>query len=205
MSYDFTQDWSKPTRSNTPQLMLQWPQGAECLEIGTFEARYTVWLADTYGHLPNFTVDTIDPYDAAIYGIPAAWMQQIQQRMWANHAACEHANKILPHHKPSHIALAEFITQGRTFDFIYVDGAHHAAQVLLDLCMSWCVLRQHGVMLLDDAVSWKSTQLMGIDTPASIATCPRMAVDTFIHNYWDQLEVLDMPQPYQVAIRKTHT
>jgi predicted O-methyltransferase YrrM len=46
-------------------------------------------------------------------------------------------------------ALCEFAGK-KTFDFIYVDGSHQTADVLLDACLSFKLVKPGGIILFDD-------------------------------------------------------
>ena len=49
-------------------------------------------------------------------------------------------------------------------------------------------------MLFDDSVVWRYK--------GDITNSPKIAVDNFIQCYWDRLEVLEIPNGYQLAIRR---
>jgi hypothetical protein len=80
-------------------------------------------------------------------------------------------------------------------DLIYVDGSHRAKDVLLDATLGFELLNVGGVMLFDDAISWRYGD--------SIHDSPKQAVDAFIACNWDRLKVLELPNGYQVAVQKT--
>jgi predicted O-methyltransferase YrrM len=43
-----------------------------------------------------------------------------------------------------------FQLQPQSFDVIYVDGSHHAADALTDIVMAFHLLKVDGVMMIDD-------------------------------------------------------
>ena len=43
-------------------------------------------------------------------------------------------------------------TIGKQFSFIYVDGSHYAGDALRDIVYSWKLLKQNGIMIMDDYV-----------------------------------------------------
>ncbi len=60
-----------------------------------------------------------------------------------------------------------------SFDFIYVDGCHHAAAVLADAAMSWNLLKPGGIIAFDDYEwNWGTEPLArpkaGIDAFSSV-------------------------------------
>ncbi len=77
-------------------------------------------------------------------------------------------------------------------DFVYIDAAHDAMNVLRDSVMHFEYLKIGGVMVWDD-VLWE-VMPHAVDRP-------RMAVESFISCYARKLEVIGLS--YQAAIRKT--
>jgi len=97
--------------------------------------------------------------------------------------------------KNSFEGLIELYNRGVKADLIYVDGSHFAKDVLTDAAISFEMLNVGGVMLFDDAVSWRYGQV--------IQDSPKIAIDAFIMCNWNRLKVLEMPNGYQTAIQKT--
>mgnify|MGYP003345107982 FL=1 len=92
----------------------------------------------------------------------------------------------------SSIELAEFIRDKLQYDFIYIDGSHTAADVLVDACMSWQLLKQGGIMLFDD-YHWNPGGYNEYQTP-------KRGVDAFSHAFGDQFKVVH--DGYQIAVQK---
>lgn len=82
--------------------------------------------------------------------------------------------------------------QIRGFDFIYVDAAHDAMNVLRDSVLAFELLYVGGVMIWDD-YAWTVMQ-DEIDRP-------RMAVDAFLACYARRLEIVSFGG-WQVCVRK---
>lgn len=76
-------------------------------------------------------------------------------------------------------------------DLIYIDGSHIAKNVLEDIVLSWGLLKQNGIMIIDD-YGW------GYDRPDKEK--PKPSVDAFLHIYNDLYEILNYG--WQVFIRK---
>ena len=87
-------------------------------------------------------------------------------------------------------ALGILREENAVFDFIYVDGSHQRDDVMIDCLGAWRLLREGGVMLMDD-YTWKP------DNPDSMRVAP--AVDTFLA-WHDDAEVI--LRSHQVAVRK---
>jgi predicted O-methyltransferase YrrM len=81
------------------------------------------------------------------------------------------------------------------FDFIYIDGSHQAADVLLDACLAFKLLRKGGVLCFDD-YTWKYPIEHG-----GILMSPKMGIDSFLNVHHDQVRYLMMPL-YQLFIIK---
>lgn len=76
-------------------------------------------------------------------------------------------------------------------DFVYVDAAHDAMNVLRDAVLHFEYLKVGGVMIFDD-YTW-TVMPDAID-------CPKMAIDAFVACYARKVEVIGMG--YQLALRK---
>ena len=78
------------------------------------------------------------------------------------------------------------------YDLIYIDGNHSAATVLEDMVLSFRLLRTGGVMICDDYTGgWGKNHLH----------FPKLAIDSFVNCYWDQLDFLLYPA-FQIYILK---
>ncbi|HEX9209332.1 MAG TPA: class I SAM-dependent methyltransferase [Bradyrhizobium sp.] len=87
-------------------------------------------------------------------------------------------------------ALGILREENAVFDFIYVDGSHRRDDVMIDCLGAWRLLRDGGVMLMDD-YTWMP------DNPDAERVAP--AVDTFLA-WHDDAEVI--LRSHQVAVRK---
>jgi predicted O-methyltransferase YrrM len=122
------------------------------LEIGVCEAMSMVWV------LENLLDDKpsgesvaigIDPY------LPARW--------WRQEEADEHKRRAYANLQPydgwslsiqkSEYALLKMCNADPTvlFDVLYVDGNHNAPEALTDMMLGWRLLRDGGLMIVDDA------------------------------------------------------
>lgn len=188
--YNFTQNWSKPAIENA-QAIITSPKN--CLEIGTFEGRFAVWLAENY----NCRVTTIDPFDGSLYNVPQVLFNEAKKN-------CIHNIKIsnCPITLYQDTSLNVLKKLNEKFDFIYIDGSHKASDVLQDLVLSYSLLNKGGVILLDDSVYWKARDHITREFIQDVVESPRIAVDSFIHIHWKDIEVLKLPNNYQTAFRK---
>jgi predicted O-methyltransferase YrrM len=90
-------------------------------------------------------------------------------------------------------ALGSLREENAVFDFIYVDGSHQRDDVMIDCLGAWRLLREGGVMLMDD-YTWKP------DNPDAERVAP--AVDIFLA-WHDDAEVI--LRSHQIAVRKRST
>jgi predicted O-methyltransferase YrrM len=91
---------------------------------------------------------------------------------------------------PSIKALGILREENAVFDFIYVDGSHRRDDVMIDCLGAWRLLREGGVMLMDD-YTWMP------DSPEAERVAP--AVDIFLA-WHPEAEVILKGE--QVAVRK---
>ena len=75
-----------------------------------------------------------------------------------------------------------------SYDFIYIDGDHSEDAVWLDAKLSFPILKDESILIFDDYGFGKNKR------------SPKNAIDRFLKEYKDQIEVLDVC--YQVIIKK---
>lgn len=110
------------------------------LEIGVYEGMSTCWMLDKM--LPsNASILCIDPLEN----------EEVYEAFIQNVATVKKDNQTVTFYKQTSVqTLPYLLMQPTRYDFIYVDGSHQAPDVLFDVVNSWQILRQGGVMLLDD-------------------------------------------------------
>ena len=195
--YRFNRNWSESAITNT-EFLFKNNSHNKVLEIGTFEGRYTLWLADNYAS----EIHTIDPFDSAVYKISQELFNQVEQNWLNNLFRCKYKDKITFYKDYSFKILSKFINENKTFDFIYIDGYHKASTVLEDLTLSFKLLNHRGIMLIDDAVDWQARDYNTNKVINDATLTPKLAVDSFVQIYKDDIEILDIPKKNQIAIRK---
>ena len=161
------------------------------IEIGVFEGETTFNIA----HLlvprnPKYKHYAIDPFRAS-ENLKQEVVDKAKKQFISNMEEFPQVELI---EKPSFEGLLELHQRGIKADFIYVDGSHFAKDVLSDAVLGFELLNLGGVMLFDDAVSWRYGE--------HIQDSPRIAVDSFIQCNWNRLQVLEMPGGYQTAIKR---
>ena len=161
------------------------------IELGVFEGETTFNIA----HLlvprnPKYKHYAIDPFQAS-ENLKQEVVNKAKKQFISN---MEEFSQVELIEKPSFEGLLELHQRGIKADFIYVDGSHFAKDVLSDAVLGFELLNLGGVMLFDDAVSWRYGE--------HIQDSPKIAVDSFIQCNWNRLQVLEMPGGYQTAIKR---
>jgi len=191
VEYHFTEDWFKGKIPIWTDVLRNYQDAPDIryLEIGTFEGRSFFWMLDNVLTHPTSRAVGIDIFPG-----------DVRARFDANLAASRHRERVTTVAGDSKVVLRQF--EPDSFDIIYVDGSHAAKDVLSDAVMSWVLLRNGGVLILDD-YSWQA------DWPLEFH--PRIAIDAFLTAFRNDLEVLarenqvmvrkvEMPEPYILRI-----
>ena len=161
------------------------------IEIGVFEGETTFNITNLLSERnPYYSLYAIDPFSAS---------ENLRQEVVDDAKLTFKKNMLeFPQveliEKNSFEGLLELHWRAIKADFIYVDGSHFAKDVLSDAVFGFELLNIGGVMLFDDAVSWRYGE--------HIQDSPKVAVDAFIQCNWNRLRVLEMPGGYQTAIKR---
>lgn len=195
--YRFNKNWSDNAIENTKYLIKDISVN-KVLEIGTFEGRYALWFADNH----DIKIHTIDPFKADIYKLSQSLFDEVEENWLSNLSNCKNKDKIVFYKDYSSNVLLKLINENKKFDFIYIDGYHKASIVMEDLVLSFKLLNQNGIILIDDAVDWQARDYNTNEIINDITLTPKLAVDSFIEIYKNEIIVLDIPRKNQVAIKK---
>ena len=200
--YDFTTTWFQNIQPIWDALFAEYPV-KHYLEIGSFEGASACFAIERVKD--GGSVTCIDPwlptYRNSVIN-SADDMEKVRQRFERNTkraidntAGRNISLKVKP--SQSRLALAALhATAIPSFDLIYIDGSHTAPDTLLDLVMSFPLLKAGGIMIMDDYL-WHD---MPRDVFNPIGT-PKLAIDAFTTIYAQQLEILSAPLN-QLYIRK---
>jgi predicted O-methyltransferase YrrM len=192
--YQFTKDWFNWAPEVWTQLIphLSGEAGRRTfLEIGSFEGRSTVWIAENMMQDGDWIV-CIDTWEGGEEH-SAEDMAAVEARFRANLVL---ATEKLPdrriiQHKGTSVAMLAWLHGKETFDFIYIDGSHIAKDVLTDACMAWPLLKPKGMMVFDDYM-WGN--------PRDILHRPKPAIDAFCNIFAEEAEIVHVG--YQLVVRK---
>ena len=161
------------------------------IEIGVFEGETTFNITNLLSERnPDYRHYAIDPFSAS-ENLRQELVDDAKLTFKKNMLECPQVELI---EKNSFEGLLELHWRAIKADFIYVDGSHFAKDVLSDAVFGFELLNIGGVMLFDDAVSWRYGE--------HIQDSPKVAVDAFIQCNWNRLRVLEMPGGYQTAIKR---
>lgn len=181
--YKFDHDWFSSNIPNLTRLFAGFKGNnpPRILEIGAFEGRSTVWFLDNVEGSHVTTIDTWmggkdhDPNNPEIN-----W-ETVKSNFDYNMK--KHQQNVDVHEHTSFHTLTFMIRAGRDlFDFVYVDGSHTAADVNLDLILSFRLLKTGGLIYCDDYL-WGFNEF-------PIYDCPKLGIDSFVNVYADKLTPL---------------
>jgi predicted O-methyltransferase YrrM len=196
--YQFTQDWFHWAPELWQKLIPLLPERKMFLEIGSFEGRSMVWIAENMVSdvLEDDDIHCIDTWDGGEEH-NSIDMAAVEARFDHN-ASIIYEKKLAFVHKykgtsVQHLArwLVENPKGYPPFDFIYIDGSHIAKDVLTDACMAWPLLKPKGIMVFDDYM-WGDAR--------DILHRPKWAIDAFVNIFAEEVEIISAG--YQLAIRK---
>lgn len=138
---DFTSDWFT-TSIYGIQRTLKTHDPKRILEIGSWEGRSACWFLETY---PEATITCIDTFEGSPEhdGMDVAG---IKNRFLKNTEHCKDRVTIRQ-------GLSSKMLYGldpESFDLVYVDGSHDEDDTLMDLVLSYGLLKPGGILLVDD-------------------------------------------------------
>ena len=196
--YQFTKDWFNWAPQVWEQLIPLLPERTEdgrfFVEIGSFEGRSAVWIAENMMQDGDY-LTCIDTWGGG--------EEHDTEDMAAVEARFDHNYSLLAVKYPersihkakglSTLTLASDISAGGMgdADFIYIDGSHVAKDVLTDACMAWPLLKPKGLMVFDDYM-WGN--------PRDILHRPKPAIDAFCNIFAEEAEIVHVG--YQLIARK---
>lgn len=174
------------------------------LEIGSYEGASACYLIDVLSRKAPLEIHCIDHWHGGIEHRAAAIDMALVERRFLRNTAISVANSLFPvdlhiHKGSSESCLGALLSRQPKpqFDFIYVDGSHQAADVLLDASMAFRLLRVGGIMVLDDYL-WHETMPALKRDPLAV---PKMAIDAFINCHFNRLRIVSAPL-YQIFLQK---
>jgi predicted O-methyltransferase YrrM len=180
---------NKRTRFARNILAANLPSPTRYLEIGSFEGGSLAFVhALLDGQVQATSIDPFENYGEQ----PSVDMPSIEQRFIRNMEAIGVDVRVMRGSSVLH--LPQLIAANETFDLIYIDGSHHATDVMADAILTWQLLAPGGLMIFDDY----HFDLRQNGT----AYQPKPAIDAFIGLMRDELDVVDIAA--QVFLQRRH-
>lgn len=134
------------------------PASPQVLEIGSWEGLSSLFILSTW---PDARITCVDTWQGGAEHLRRFDLDAVERRFDANLAA--YRDRITKF-KGTSAAYFQSSPAKESFDFIYVDGSHVYADVLVDAFGSFDLLKPGGIMIFDDYLSnfWDKPD----DTPA---------------------------------------
>jgi predicted O-methyltransferase YrrM len=190
----YTYNWFTHNAQDWPNFLaaMAGQPGLHFLEIGSFEGRSACWLLQNILTHESSRLTCIDLFLDAMGGEDES-MPRVANPNAAfdqNIAATGAAHRVTKLRGASEDLLRPLPRSN--YDFIYIDGSHHAPYVLSDAVLSWYVLKVGGLLCFDD-YEW-APEFPPLERPQA-------GIDAFMSLYAGLFEVVS--KGYQVTLRKT--
>jgi predicted O-methyltransferase YrrM len=197
-NYEFTVAFNpESTQKNISHIINTFGIPSTIVEIGCYEGYTTCWMGDVlHQYNPHLDIYAIDPHSDSVdihEDMAAAGV-----RFQKNISQCSTKN-IHYIKKKSEDGLIDLINQNVQPEFVYIDGDHFASAVLMDLVLSFKMLKVGGVILCDDATEWRFKDNNGT---YSAQMNPRVAIENFIQCNWHKVKPIWLPDMLQTAFVK---
>lgn len=184
MPYVFTQDWFYNKEDVFRQALesLEGKAGLRYLEVGVFEGKSLLWMFENVLTHETCQATVIDSFEMGSFSVFQKNLEiagETSRTIVLKGRSAEELRSLEPELQ---------------FDVIYIDGSHRMKNVLEDLILSWPLLKEDGVLLLDDYLMNE-----GIEP---IDSLPKAAIDCFMTAYRWELEVIH--RGYCVALKKSN-
>lgn len=161
--FDFTQDWTRQFRGNDAKHMRKYMldyaaaqpnQPLKYLEVGVFEGRSGCHVLDNYNNLEYTGIDLWQTQGLSPIYYPAAdddAIGEIEARARKNLGWFQERDRAVTILKGQATRCSsELLEAGKRFDWIYIDAAHFALNVVAEAAICWQMLEVGGMMLFDD-------------------------------------------------------
>jgi predicted O-methyltransferase YrrM len=133
--YTFTNDWFHQSANlDVWDQIVDGIKPTRILEVGCFEGRSTTFMIERCHRFGPLSVTCVDTWDGGV-DLPSEVMQGVERRFDSNTKAALEWSGSTTLHKikaKSTRALPLLLSEGKRFDFVYIDGSHVASDVLQD-------------------------------------------------------------------------
>jgi predicted O-methyltransferase YrrM len=182
--YRFTAAWHLKQVSLWQQAFadVKGKSGLRYLEVGAYEGRSLLWMAENVLTDPASELVAIDIF-----------VGDYEENFDHNVSRSEARDRIHKRKGRSSDILRD--PSLGMFDIIYIDASHVASDVLIDAVLAWPRLRVGGLLVFDD-YGWTGRKT----SPLPPELLPRMAIDAFMGANRYEVELLHID--YQVVLRR---
>ena len=157
------------------------PRPVRYLEIGSFEGGSTALVYSLFdGDIRITAVDQFADYAE----MPGKSLKVVEETFDANMAVIGATDKLRKLKGRSIDHLPRLVDAKAQFDLIYIDGSHHALDVMADAVLAWQVLAPRGLMIFDD--------YRFDESHAGQRFTPKPAIDAFVGMMGREIEVVDV-------------
>jgi predicted O-methyltransferase YrrM len=145
-------------------------QPRQILEIGSYEGRSAVWFAENLIQHEDAHLTCVDPcIDAAVAA-----------NLRANIETAGRAIRLIVGLSADVLSILR--GNHSVYDLVYIDGSHEAPDVLLDLVLSFELLKPGGLLIADD-YQWS-------DSLDGTVHAPQLAINAFAAVYRERLALV---------------
>ena len=184
-SKKLTQDWFSHNIYDWKKILKNFENlNFNYLEIGSFEGNSAIFVLKSY---QKAFVSCVDAWSQFTTGNEKLPLQTIENNF--NENLKDFQNRFI---KIKMKSQNFFLENKKKFDIIYIDGSHHADDVLSDCIESWKILNKNGVIIIDDYF-WQ-----GYKNPLED---PIHGINKFLSIYKRYFSVLRVSN-YQLFIKK---
>ena len=150
--FNFTTDWFHYGIKNdiSKTININTNQKVNILEIGAFEGKSTLWFIETYLQDPESRITVIDPFLESDETTNVT--NETFDIFCKNMELTNQIKKIKHYRQKSREVLIEFnaYPKSNQFDIIFIDGSHLKKDIIIDILLTWDLLKIGGYMILDD-------------------------------------------------------
>jgi predicted O-methyltransferase YrrM len=203
--FDFTYDWFGSNAEVIWRQLLPAIKPKKVLEIGSFEGRSTTFLMQYNDWCDDLEIYCVDSWEGSIehteHGLD---MKKAENKFDKNISIAKRKasrnSNITKLKGFSDSELPKLLADNKCnyFDFIYVDGSHQAADVLLDAVLAFKLCRVGGVIGFDD-YTWSEDLPYG----KNLLRCPKLAIDAFTTIFAGKIAIINTPVVQIYAVKKS--
>lgn len=192
MEYEFTQDWFSWNKPTWIGLFTHLTSKKQFLEIGCFEGRATCWLAEEILE-DGGTITSIDTFHGG-FEHSAETMAGVKERFLKNIGISKNKRPSVDFvvcEGSSVTEMSKMICEGKSYDFVYVDGSHSGPDVLTDAVLAYNLCKVGGLIAFDDYL-WGNFH--------DLIERPKVAVDCFVNMFAKKIRIIHVG--YQLWVQK---